>query len=287
MMNVNAFLKNKYYLFLYPIIAFLFLLISSTSISPIYPPCTKDDSLFILIGKSILDGKILYKDLFDHKGPVLFYMDSLGQLIYPDQTGAFIYTVINLSIILYVIRKISLFFIKPNQIWIIIASFLSLFFITNEGNSNESKSLLFIFIPLFLILKYYFSNKKSHPLLYSFIYGICSSLVIFIRINNAVALCAIILSLVIFLIINKEWKNLLFNTLTFLFSFILICFIICFYFYINNAFYDMIEGTFLHNLKYASIDSFQVELIVIVSFAITIFALINIYIYIERERRNR
>ncbi len=44
-----------------------------------------DANIFFTMGKSMLSGKVLYRDVFDHKGPVLYLLYGLGWLL--DRTG--------------------------------------------------------------------------------------------------------------------------------------------------------------------------------------------------------
>ncbi|MBR0469737.1 MAG: hypothetical protein IJJ55_00820, partial [Clostridia bacterium] len=54
-----------------------FLLLLSASTSPLYADyCDGDSSIFMLIGKAIASGKNVYRDFFDHKGPILFYLNA-------------------------------------------------------------------------------------------------------------------------------------------------------------------------------------------------------------------
>lgn len=61
------------------IIAFLFVLIFSFSTSPLYPNYWGSDSAqFQTIGMAWASGKIPYRDIFDHKGPFIFWVNMLG-----------------------------------------------------------------------------------------------------------------------------------------------------------------------------------------------------------------
>lgn len=44
-----------------------------------------DANIFFTMGKSLFQGKVLYRDVFDHKGPVLYLLYGLGWLV--DHTG--------------------------------------------------------------------------------------------------------------------------------------------------------------------------------------------------------
>lgn len=74
--------KDFAYLGIILLLYIVALLITSKSTSPLYPHVYGEDSaLFSLLGKGILQGKTLYAELFDHKGPVIFYINALGQLL--------------------------------------------------------------------------------------------------------------------------------------------------------------------------------------------------------------
>ena len=60
----------------------------SIAVSPLYPvysfnSITIDANFFRWTGKEILEGKTPYLDFYDHKGPLVFYFATLGQLIHP------------------------------------------------------------------------------------------------------------------------------------------------------------------------------------------------------------
>ena len=56
-----------------------------------------DSAIFVYIGERMLAGKIPYVDLFDHKGPVLFFIQYLGLLLSPGSTnGIWVLEVVNM-----------------------------------------------------------------------------------------------------------------------------------------------------------------------------------------------
>ena len=67
------------------VIAAAVLLLCSTS-SPLFVLNDwMDANIFFTIGKSMFNGKVLYRDVFDHKGPVLYLLYGIGWLL--DHTG--------------------------------------------------------------------------------------------------------------------------------------------------------------------------------------------------------
>lgn len=70
---------------LWPYLALaLLLLVAFSSIAPpsqLVPDT--DSSVFFYIGQRILQGDVPYRDVWDHKGPLIFYIDALGQFLSP------------------------------------------------------------------------------------------------------------------------------------------------------------------------------------------------------------
>jgi len=200
-------------------------------------------------------GYLPYVDLFDHKGPILFFIEALGWLIRPDRLGNFfiqwVFMVANLTLIF----KIGQLFLSKKWSWVPIFFFLLILTVTFEGgNLTEEYCLPFLFLPLYLALKSFKEESKEkaqHPPLYALIYGICFTLIIFIRLNNAVIIGAIILVIMINLLINKAYRNFFDNVLTFLSGSIFIFSVIAIYFLINHAFGEMLYATFIFNFVYA------------------------------------
>ena len=66
-----------------------------------------DSSVFQIMGKGLLNNQIIYKDLFDHKGPIVYIINALAYIISPN-VGLYIME----TIILY----IGLIFIYRNAL---------------------------------------------------------------------------------------------------------------------------------------------------------------------------
>ena len=60
-------------------------------------PPAEDSSVFLYIGKRMLEGKLPYRDLFDHKGPILYLIEVSGLSLTPRSTsGVWVLEVLNL-----------------------------------------------------------------------------------------------------------------------------------------------------------------------------------------------
>lgn len=143
----------KYFLFI--ILSFFLISILSKSTSPFYSKTYSiDSSIFQVIGKGILNGYIPYSQLFDHKGPILFFIEAFGFFINKNY-GIYILQIINCFISIIFLEKIINLFekniIKKIIILEITLIFYALFF--SEGNLSEEWSLSFILITFYLNLK--------------------------------------------------------------------------------------------------------------------------------------
>lgn len=238
---------------------FLWLMIAATFVSmlfccaytsPLYPHYSNSDSpIFILIGKGITEGKLCYVDLFDHKGPVLFFIEALGWTI-GGRTGIWLLECLAMLLselaILGICRQLKA---KP---WLpIISSAIVLFYTFCHGNLTEDYSLPLIYGSMFFAVKFFLSDSDKHQARYAYFYGISVGLIAFIRINNALIIFALILGIMIDLIRKQQIPNMIANLAAGLLGIATIAVPICLYFYVNGALYDMLYATFLYNLVYA------------------------------------
>lgn len=80
-----------------------------TESSPLYARnCWDDAGIYYSIGKGIVHGYVPYRDMFDHKGPVVFFIFALGYLLTPDFFyGVYLLESLCLSGLLYFSYKIA------------------------------------------------------------------------------------------------------------------------------------------------------------------------------------
>lgn len=77
----QAIVKDKNILILLSLYSFLLLFFCS-KMSPLYPINEWSDvNLYYNIGKAIFNGRTLYAEAFDHKGPLIFFIYGIGYAI--------------------------------------------------------------------------------------------------------------------------------------------------------------------------------------------------------------
>ena len=80
---------------------YLCVALAVSSLFRLFPGNTRapleDSSAFLYIGKRMLEGKVPYRDVFDHKGPLLYLIQFLGLKLTPDRyTGVWLLEVVNM-----------------------------------------------------------------------------------------------------------------------------------------------------------------------------------------------
>ncbi len=232
----------------------LLLLLFSWSTSPLYLTYGCDSPFFQIIGLGITQGKIPYVDLFDHKGPVPFFMNALGYSLGLGRSGLFIVQVLWMTVTLKLMyMTVSLFVSNSRQRFSAMAlTMLPLIDFITEGNQVEEWQLPFIALTLFLLCRYMLSGQPHHPVWQSMVYGLCFGMVFYNRPNDGVMwIGALFFGLLLRWIVRKYYREIAGNIIAFIGGFVIITVPILTYFAVHDAVDDMIFGMIVHNIRYA------------------------------------
>ncbi len=239
------------------LVAILFVLIASATTSPLYPNYKGWDSgLFQVIGKGWLEGHVPYKELYDQKGPVIFFIDMLGYAITGNKYGIFIIQVIFMFLSEVFIYK-TLRRAFREYIAVIISLVVIFIFSCNYefGNLCEEYANPLLIASLFFVSKWMIGKdqgEKEHKPLYAFLYGTTFGFCMMSRLTNAIGVCVAVFFIMIYLIYNKEFACLLKNAIAFTLGTALMVVPFMIYFAIKDGTYDFWYGTLLYNISYAS-----------------------------------
>lgn len=274
-------LNFKSIIFLF-IISFLVIFFFSIGTSPFYENYyTGDSSIFITIGKAMKEGKIVYKDIFDHKGPILFFIQMIGQYICDGRFGIFLLQILALFISNIFLYKSACFFTTNKKALLsILVSMIFMSYFIETGNYSEEYSLPFLSVCLYLAIKWLKSENKfsAKIYLYSFIYGVCFAIISFIRLNNSAMICGLGLAITIILIKEKKFKTLFGCACSVILGILAVSLPIILYFYSVNALYDMLYGTFIHNFLYVSANintNMSINTRIMMAFILTVLVIFN------------
>lgn len=222
--------------------------------SPLKPLSTSvpaiDSSVFITIAKGVNNGLIPYSDFFDHKGPLLYFINLIGWIV-GNTVGVWFIELLFMSIsILFLFKTLELFMSNKYAFLGTFLGYLSIIPFFEQGNLTEEYALPFIFISLYIFTKYFINNLefKNRSLI---IIGMCFGGTVLLR-PNMFAIWLVFVPLILYSYFLQKKINLIYR---FILYFVIGAFIIIFpfiyYLIKNGAFNDFINQYFLFNSKYA------------------------------------
>lgn len=258
---MNGSVKNSNRLRYAIIIAFtaVYLLLFSVTTSPLYKNYYGGDSaFFILVGKGMKYGYLPYRDFYDMKGPWLFFLEWMGQMVSEGRSGAFLIQSINLSASMIMFDKLMRIGREEKKLYdvvLLLPLFLTAIFSLGGGNLTEELSLFPLSVCLYLGTNHIFDNSSRHNYIYAGVYGFFFGLIALIRITNAALICSIVLTILIGLIANHEWGNILENAVAFIIGFVGATFPVLLFFQTKGLLSDMLSQVFIYGAKYSSASS--------------------------------
>ena len=215
-----------------------------------YGISSTDSSVFRNVAEVILNGGMPYSDIFDHKGPLLYILNTLGQLI-NFKNGIWIIELFSIFVVLFFTYKSFKLFCKTTNSYIgtfLISTILIQYL--EGGNLTEEYAIPFISVSLYIFLDYLKNQNISK--LRIIICGFSFASVCLIRINMIPVWIAFSLAVLFKLIKEKKydmiWKFLLY----FVIGISIITLPIIIWLYCKGALSDFISQYFLFNFTYTS-----------------------------------
>ena len=221
--------------------------------SPIYPMNDWPDvDCYHTMAKSMLDGKIMYRDAFDHKGPYLYFIFAAACILSKHSfLGLCLIEIIALALSLYIIRKLLKLTVK-NEGYIGIVLIIYAFIVTTSKAFSHGGSAEELCLPLVLYAIYYFARlldegSKMRPL-HHIINGVCICVLFFIKYNFLGVYIGGYLAAFFCLLIEKRIKELPEMIGYTLLGFFGAAIPVAFYFGFTGAFPDLWNVYFYDNI---------------------------------------
>lgn len=235
--------------------------------------CTKSSPLYIMndwpdanayftMGKGLVNGAVPYKDLFDHKGPLLYFLYAIGYII--DNTGffgIFIIQIISMSLVVIFSFKTAELYTKNSKSAALIAILVPVMMLAERiytngtdygGGSPDEFAAPLIVMSLYFVIRL-FKDKKdiSGGSLEMFAVGVLGGLIVLLKFN----LFAFTVGLMAPIFIYLAFKQ--FKVFLKFVGFIALGFIIPFIPYLlyaafTDSFKDFIDVYIKFNMTYAS-----------------------------------
>lgn len=241
--------KYTSYIFLFIVVLIMSYIYLDTS--PMYKNIISDidSSVFQVMGKGLLENKILYKDLFDHKGPIVYIINALAFLI-SNKYGLFIMEIIIAYVGTIFIYKTSRIILGKDlsMITSIIYVLISYKYFYG-GNFTEEYAITFISIAMYYIIR--ILHIKEDKKLNWIMIGITFAITFLIKPTYCTIWAVFGIVQFICSIYDKKIKELIKAVGYMLAGILIISIPIIIYLLANGAWDTFIDAYFLMNIKYS------------------------------------
>ena len=143
--------------FFFILIASFLMLYFCSKCSPLYPLNDwPDANVFLSAGKGMVEGRVMYRDLYDHKGPLLFALHALCALLAPDSfLGVWMLEIVLFAAFLWIAYRLIALYANETFAFLS-AAVLGLMLLTSlsfqMGDSAEELALPMMLYPLYRLM---------------------------------------------------------------------------------------------------------------------------------------
>ena len=222
-----------------------------------------DANCFFTVGKSMMNGIVPYRDLFEQKGPLLYFIHGIAWLISKDTfLGVYFIEIIAAFFFLYFSYKSFCILTNSSNIAVIpiMAAMTYISSSFKQGDSAEELCLCFLASSIWISLKALYKNEKISLKEY-FLIGILSGCVFWIKFTLVGMYIGWFIMPSLQLIMEKEWKYLKNSILAIISGVIVSTVPYILYFGIHGAIDDWIKMYIFDNIfSYTSVGNSSGEI---------------------------
>lgn len=244
-------MKRSVDIFKYIFISILSLLVSTQyAMAPFAHIPVSDQMWFAYGGLRMVHGGVMYRDFFDHKGPLLYIIQFVGQKI-AGCSGVWLIEIVLFAISLYIMWSIAELY--TDNRFIICCALVYITFVYARwnfyGNFTEEYALLPISFSLLTFIRYIRQGKISKE--YIILTGIFCGCVLCLRPNMIGVWIGMSITILIMLIYRKNYGEIAKLLVLFVLGIVAVLIPIGIYLFVNNAWNDMVSQYLLFNFRYS------------------------------------
>lgn len=211
-----------------------------------------DVNCFYTVGTGWLHGIIPYRDIFEHKGPVLYLFYAIASILgQTNYVGSLLLEIFSLFSILVMFYRLATNYIgKYASLWsaLIFSVFLSMSPFFQSGGGVEELSLPYVFFAITLIFYYDRHTLNFSPIL-GIISGVCMALLFWMKFTMIGGWLGLLVALAVVAMLDKKIKEYLKFIFWFVVGLLIVTAPIIVYFYAVNGLKDLLYTYFYVNLK--------------------------------------
>lgn len=212
-----------------------------------------DANIYFTIGKGMTHGQVVYRDLYDHKGPLLYMLHALCALISPMSfTGVYVLEIIcSAAFLTIAFQLMTIYGAKGSRYFALPLISFVIFTSTSfeQGDSAEELCLCLLVFSLYDILRYL---KTEYPHRMSakhlIINGVVFGAVFWIKFTMVGLFAGFLLTLFLLHGAKGEWKHAFSSVGWFLLGFVISTLPWLLYFGINDALLPWVKTYLYDNL---------------------------------------
>lgn len=215
---------------------------------------TLDGIIFEIIGKGWSEGKLPYVDLWDQKGPFIYFINACGYWMTGNKYGLFLIQIffffLSFTLLLHFYNQC---FNKTVSWFLLVITSFHLAQLAPGGNVIEVYELP-LHITAFILLWKWANNARckvvTHPCRNALLYGVILAICLLNRLTDAIGVCLGAFCVFIYLIKHKQWQNIKHNIIAYISGFLIGIIPFFIYFYIKDGLNEMIYASILFNFDY-------------------------------------
>ncbi len=245
--------KTELLALLFCFVTALLLLMLCTKSSPLYPLNDWEDAnIFFTMGKGMMQGKVLYRDLYDQKGPLLYLLYGLASLVSGTTFfGVFLLEVASFTAFLFICYRLFGLYAEKNRLLalpVLGALILSAMSVTHGGSVEQLCLPLFAY-SLYRAVRYYqFQESGSMSYGEVLLHGVLAGCILWMKYTMLGFYIAWMGVLAISLCCKKQWKKAILSCLVFLLGMGAATLPWLVYFAANGALGDLFLYYFYYNI---------------------------------------
>jgi hypothetical protein len=212
-----------------------------------------DSAAYLYVGMMLRKSVTLYTELFEHKGLILYLIDALGMSITDGSlTGVWILEMLNAFAATLLILKVTKLFTDRKTVQYItgvgLISSMTICMLLTDGNLSEEWVLPWITLSVYIFLKYFLDKKyRFYEII---LLGVSFAIIVFIRANMIAVFAAFMPLVLIYMIMEKQWKDIGICVANFLIGILIVAAPILIYTLRVGSLQAMIQDYFLFSFSY-------------------------------------
>lgn len=235
------------------VLSALFIGICSKS-SPLYPMNDwVDVNCFFTMGRSLLDGLVPYRDLYEQKGPVLYFVYAIIALFSRNSyLGVYLLEVVAFGLFLYYSGKIAQLYLGKSRIVYLLIAFLGAPIVTSwsftHGGSVEQNTLFMLVYGMYSVLR---AIKERRGLTFreALVNGIFAGILLWSKYTMLGFYLGLALFVLLWYLTDATLRRKLLSTIDqFLLGILAVSGVVFLYFGIHGALDDLFTTYFYNNI---------------------------------------